>query len=109
MTAQKERTRCFVVRCLQLDSQRHKIAGQQRGEEVLQPVALVFQVHLLGKGLVQNVSKTIDIYVLDWALDARNTDYSLGTAAGIFKTAVSLTLIVITNTIAKKTGDERLF
>ena len=65
--------------------------------------------YLLGNGLVQNYSRTIDIYVLDWALDARNTDYSLGTAAGIFKTAVSLTLIVITNTIAKKTGDERLF
>ena len=65
--------------------------------------------YLLGNGLVQNVSKTIDIYVLDWALNARNTDYSLGTAAGIFKTAVSLALIFITNTIAKKTGDERLF
>ena len=65
--------------------------------------------YLLGNGLVQNVSRTIDIYVLNWALDARNTDYSLGTAAGIFKTVVSLTLIVITNTIAKKTGDERLF
>ena len=65
--------------------------------------------YLLGNGLVQNVSKTIDIYVLDWALNARNTDYSLGTAAGIFKTVVSLALIFITNSIAKKTGDERLF
>ena len=65
--------------------------------------------YLLGNGLVQNVSRTIDIYILDWALDARNLDYSLGTAAGIFKTVVSLALIFITNSIAKKTGDERLF
>ena len=65
--------------------------------------------YLLGNGLVQSVSKTIDIYVLDWAINGRNMDYSLGTAAGIFKTVVSLTLIIIANTIAKKTGDERLF
>ncbi|WP_034449681.1 ABC transporter permease [Butyrivibrio sp. AE2032] len=65
--------------------------------------------YLLGNGLVQNVSRTIDIYVLDWALDARNLDYSLGTAAGIFKTVVSMTFIVVSNYIAKKKGDERLF
>ena len=65
--------------------------------------------YLLGNGLVQNVSRTIDIYVLDWAMDARNMDYSLGTAAGIFKTVVSMSFIVIANYIAKKKGDERLF
>jgi putative aldouronate transport system permease protein len=65
--------------------------------------------YLLGNGLVQNVSRTIDIYILDWALDARNMDYSLGTAAGIFKTVVSMTFIVVSNYIAKKKGDERLF
>ena len=65
--------------------------------------------YLLGNGLVQNVSRTIDIYILDWALDARNLDYSLGTAAGIFKTVVSMSFIVGANYIAKKRGDERLF
>ncbi len=65
--------------------------------------------YLLGNGLVQNFSRTIDIYILDWALDARNLDYSLGTAAGIFKTVVSMTFIVVSNYIAKKRGDERLF
>lgn len=65
--------------------------------------------YLLGNGLVQSVSKTIDIYVLDWAINGRNMDYSLGTAAGIFKSVVSLSLIVIANAVAKKTGDERLF
>ena len=65
--------------------------------------------YLLGNGLVQDVSRTIDIYILDWALDARNMDYSLGTAAGIFKTVVSMTFILVSNYIAKKRGDERLF
>ncbi len=65
--------------------------------------------YLLGNGLVQNVSRTIDIYILNWALDARNLDYSLGTAAGIFKTVVSMSFIIGANYIAKKRGDERLF
>lgn len=65
--------------------------------------------YLLGNGLVQEVSRTIDIYILDWAMDARNMDYSLGTAAGIFKTIVSMALILIFNYVAKRKGDERLF
>lgn len=63
--------------------------------------------YLLGNGLVQSVSQTIDIYVLKWGIS--QNDYSLGTAAGIFKSAVSILLIVVANQIAKKTGDERLF
>lgn len=63
--------------------------------------------YLLGNGLVQDVSQTIDIYVLKWGIS--QNDYSLGTAAGIFKSAVSILLIVIANQIAKKTGEERLF
>jgi len=65
--------------------------------------------YILGNGVIQSVSRTIDIYVLDWAINGRNMDFSLGTAAGIFKTLVALVLIVAGNTIAKKTGDERLF
>lgn len=63
--------------------------------------------YLLGNGLVQSVSQTIDIYVLKWGIS--QNDFSLGTAAGIFKSAVSIALIVICNEIAKRTGDERLF
>lgn len=63
--------------------------------------------YLLGNGLVQNVSQTIDIYVLKWGIS--QGDYSIGTAAGIFKSAVSIILIVIFNNIAKKHGEERLF
>lgn len=63
--------------------------------------------YLLGNGLVQSVSQTIDIYVLKWGIS--QGDYSLGTAAGIFKSIVSIILIVIANQIAKRNGEERLF
>lgn len=63
--------------------------------------------YLLGNGLVQDVSQTIDIYVLKWGIS--QGDYAIGTAAGIFKSVVSIILIVAANQIAKRTGDERLF
>ncbi len=63
--------------------------------------------YLLGNGLVQSVSQTIDIYVLKWGIS--QNDYSLGTAAGIFKSAVSIALIMLTNAWAKRAGEERLF
>lgn len=63
--------------------------------------------YLLGNGLTKSVSDTIDIYVLTWGIS--QNDFSLGTAAGIFKSVVSIALIFVANYIAKKTGDERLF
>ena len=63
--------------------------------------------YLLGNGLVQSVSQTIDIYVLKWGIS--QGDYAIGTAAGIFKSVVSIVLIVIANQIAKHNGEERLF
>lgn len=63
--------------------------------------------YLLGNGLIKNVSDTIDIYVLTWGIS--QSDYSLGTAAGIFKSVVAIILIVVANYVAKKSGEERLF
>lgn len=63
--------------------------------------------YLLGNGLIKSVSDTIDIYVLTWGVS--QNDYSLGTAAGIFKSVVSIILIVLANYVAKRTGEERLF
>ena len=63
--------------------------------------------YLLGNGLIQKVSETIDIYVLRWGISQQ--DFSLGTAAGIFKSAVSIALIFIFNSMAKRAGEERLF
>lgn len=63
--------------------------------------------YLLGNGLIKSVSDTIDIYVLTWGIS--QSDYSLGTAAGIFKSVVAIALIVIANYVAKRSGEERLF
>lgn len=63
--------------------------------------------YLLGNGLVKSVSDTIDIYILKWGIG--QFDYSLGTAAGIFKSVVSIVLILIANSMAKRAGEERLF
>ena len=63
--------------------------------------------YILGNGLVQKVSQTIDIYVLNWGIS--QNDYSLGTAAGIFKSAVSIVLILLANRMAKRSGEESLF
>jgi putative aldouronate transport system permease protein len=62
--------------------------------------------YLLRNGLVMDVSDTIDIYVLLFGLGSRN--YSLATAAGMFKNIVNISLIFIANEIAKKAGEERL-
>jgi len=63
--------------------------------------------YLLGNGLVKGVADTIDIYVLKWGVS--QSDFSLGTAAGMFKSVVSITLIVIANVIARRTSEERLY
>lgn len=63
--------------------------------------------YLLGNDLIKSVSDTIDIYVLSWGIS--QSDFSLGTAAGIFKSFVSICLIVIANGFAKRAGEERLF
>jgi putative aldouronate transport system permease protein len=62
--------------------------------------------YLLRNGLVMDVSDTIDIYVLIFGIGSRN--YSLATAAGMFKNLVNITLIFIANEIAKRAGEERL-
>jgi putative aldouronate transport system permease protein len=61
---------------------------------------------LLRNGQVQDVSDTIDIYVLMYGI--RRSMYGLATAAGMFKNVVNVTLIFLANWIAKKAGEERL-
>lgn len=63
--------------------------------------------YLLGNGLIQEVSQTIDIFVLKYGIGLNN--YSLATAAGIFKSAISIILIFIANKAAKSAGEESLF
>lgn len=62
--------------------------------------------YLLQNGMIQDVAETIDIYVLKYGF--KLSRYGLATAAGIFKNAVNIILLIIANTIAKKSGEERL-
>lgn len=64
--------------------------------------------YLLGRDLTRTTSYVIDVFVLDHCFGA-GVDFSLGTAAGIFKSVVSILLIVIANRAAKAAGEERLF
>lgn len=62
--------------------------------------------YLLGNGQVIDYSQTIDIFVLKYGLRVGN--YSLATAAGMFKTVISIVLLFAANNIAKRLGEERL-
>jgi putative aldouronate transport system permease protein len=62
--------------------------------------------YLLGNGMVLDYSQTIDIFVLTYGINMGN--YSLATAAGMFKSVVSIILLLLANEIAKRAGEERL-
>jgi len=62
--------------------------------------------YLLKNGLIQDVAETIDIYVIKYGIQSFN--YSLATAAGMFKNIVNIMLIFIANWIARRAGEERL-
>jgi len=62
--------------------------------------------YLLRNGLIQDVSDTIDVFVLVFGF--RNNNFSLATAAGMFKNVVNVALIFIANWIARRAGEERL-
>lgn len=63
--------------------------------------------YLLGRGLIMDVSDTIDIFVLKYGIT--NGNYSLATAAGIFKSVISILLIASTNYLSKKLDEESVF
>ena len=62
--------------------------------------------YILGNGVLVDVSQTIDIFVLKYGMSIGN--YSLATAAGIFKSVISLFLVFVTNAIANKLGENSL-
>jgi putative aldouronate transport system permease protein len=62
--------------------------------------------YLLKNGLIQEVAETIDIYVIKYGIE--NFNYSLATAAGMFKNVVNISLIFIANNLAKRFGEDRL-
>ena len=65
--------------------------------------------YLLGNaGVLRSRSENLDVFVVNYALGDLNR-FSLATAAGIFKTTVSIALVSAANFIAGKLGEERLF
>lgn len=63
--------------------------------------------YLLGNGMNVDYSENLDIFVLKYGMNMGN--YSLATAAGIFKTVVSFIFLLSANSIAKRLGESRLF
>ncbi|HZG87493.1 ABC transporter permease [Paenibacillus sp.] len=63
--------------------------------------------YLLGNGMNVEYSEVIDIFVLKYGIAQGN--FSLGVAAGIFKTVVSFALVFSANHLAKRMGESRLF
>ena len=67
---------------------------------------LDFQYLVGNKGLVLDVSQTIDIFVLKYGIKLGN--YSLATAAGLFKSVISIALVAYTNHLAGKLDEGTL-
>ncbi|ANS77093.1 protein lplB [Paenibacillus yonginensis] len=63
--------------------------------------------YLLGNGMNAEYSENLEIFVLKYGISMGN--FSLATAAGIFKTVVSFILLFSANALAKRMGEERLF
>lgn len=65
------------------------------------------QIFMLYTALVYSVADIIDTYV--YRIGIQNADYSFSTAAGLFKSVIALVMILIVNTVAKKTGNEGIW
>ncbi|MNI96576.1 putative multiple-sugar transport system permease YteP [compost metagenome] len=57
--------------------------------------------------MVVDYAETIDIFVLKYGINMSR--FSFATAAGIFKTVISVVLLLAANRAAKRMGQERLF
>ncbi|WP_195574490.1 ABC transporter permease [Paenibacillus sp. 1001270B_150601_E10] len=62
---------------------------------------------LLSNPLVQDYSEVLDLYALN--LSFGSGQYSVGVALGIFKSIISLAIVISVNFLAKKTSGIRLF
>lgn len=65
------------------------------------------QIFMLYSALVFSVADIIDTYV--YRIGIKNADYSFSTAAGLFKSVIAFVMILIVNTVAKKTGNEGIW
>ena len=65
------------------------------------------QIFMLYTSTVYSVADIIDTYV--YRIGIERADYSFSTAAGLFKSVIALVMILIVNTVAKKTGNEGIW
>lgn len=65
------------------------------------------QIFMLYTAIVYDVADIIDTYV--YRIGVVKADYSFSTAAGMFKSVIALVMILIVNTVAKKTGNEGIW
>ena len=65
------------------------------------------QQYLLMNTMVMEYAETIDIFVLKYGINL--TRYSFATAAGIFKSVISIILLIMANQFAKRMGQSRLY
>ena len=65
------------------------------------------QIFMLYTATVYSVADIIDTYV--YRIGIQRADYSFSTAAGLFKSVIALVMILIVNTVARKTGNEGIW
>ncbi|MCZ8520866.1 MULTISPECIES: ABC transporter permease [Paenibacillus] len=65
------------------------------------------QQYLLQTPMVVDYAETIDIFVLKYGINLSR--FSFATAAGIFKSVISILLLIAANRMARRMGQERLF
>lgn len=67
------------------------------------------KIYLMQNPLNLKTSEVIDTYVYKIGLLSQAMNFSYATAIGLFKSAISLLLIVMVNYSARKTGQESLW
>ncbi|UUZ80501.1 ABC transporter permease subunit [Paenibacillus sp. P26] len=65
------------------------------------------QVFLMGNGAVSSVAEVFDTYV--YRLGVQQGEFSFTTAVGLFKSIVGLVLVLGTNFLAKRMGEEGVY
>jgi putative aldouronate transport system permease protein len=62
---------------------------------------------LMGNAIVTDYSEVIDLYALKYGIGIAR--YSFGTAVGVFNSLIAIILLVVGNTVSKKTRGESVF
>lgn len=65
------------------------------------------QVFLLQNDMVRNVSEILDTYI--YKIGIAGSNYSFGTAVGLFKCVINMLMIIITNFAAKAVGEDGIW